>query len=31
LTAANVLEVYDVNVLLDENPASGKMRVTTVY
>lgn len=31
LTAANVREVYDVNVLLDENPASGKLRVTTVY
>ena len=31
LTAANVRELYDVNVLLDENPVSGKLRVTTVY
>ncbi len=31
LTAANLREVYDVRVLLDENPASGKVRVTTVY
>jgi iron complex transport system ATP-binding protein len=31
LTEANVRAVYNVNVLLDENPASGKLRVTTVY
>ena len=31
LTAPNIDEVYSVNVLLDENPASGKVRVTTVY
>jgi len=31
LTEGNLNEVYDVNVLLDENPASGKVRVTTVY
>lgn len=31
LTEANVSAVYDVNVLLDKNPASGKLRVTTVY
>ena len=27
----NIDEVYKVHVLLDENPASGKVRVTTVY
>lgn len=31
LTEANLQEVYDVQVLLDANPASGKVRVTTVY
>lgn len=31
LTSENLGEVYDVQVLLDENPASGKVRVTTVY
>lgn len=31
LTAANLNEVYNVQVLLDANPASGKVRVTTVY
>jgi iron complex transport system ATP-binding protein len=31
VTEANVRELYEVNVLLDENPASGKLRVTTVY
>ena len=30
-TNENLREVYDVQVLLDENPASGKVRVTTVY
>ncbi|MEO8574527.1 MAG: ABC transporter ATP-binding protein [Pyrinomonadaceae bacterium] len=31
LTSENLREVYDVQVLLDENPGSGKVRVTTVY
>jgi iron complex transport system ATP-binding protein len=31
LTRENLQEVYNVQVLLDENPASGKVRVTTVY
>jgi iron complex transport system ATP-binding protein len=31
LTEKNLNEVYDVQVLLDENPASGKVRVTTVF
>ena len=31
LTAANVSDVFNVPVLMDENPASGKVRVTTVY
>jgi iron complex transport system ATP-binding protein len=31
LTENNLSEVYNVQVLLDENPASGKVRVTTVY
>ncbi len=31
LTAANIGGVFHVPVLLDENPASGKVRVTTVY
>jgi len=31
LNQKNIDEVYDVQVLLDENPASGKVRVTTIY
>ena len=31
LTIENLQRVYDVQVLLDENPASGKVRVTPVY
>lgn len=31
LTADNLAEVFGVSVLLDANPASGKVRVTTVY
>ena len=31
LTPGNVREVYDVHVLADANPASGKVRLTTVY
>ena len=31
LTKENLAEVYDVPVLLDSNPASGKVRVTTVF
>lgn len=31
LTAANIEAVFDVKVLLDENPASRKVRVTAVY
>jgi len=31
LTKKNLAEVYGVQVLLDANPASGKVRVTTVY
>jgi len=31
LTTENLHEVFSVKVLLDENPASGKRRVTTVY
>ena len=31
LSQQNINEVYNVQVLLDENPASGKVRVTTVY
>lgn len=31
LTEENIRKVYDVEVLLDENPASKKVRVTTVY
>lgn len=31
LTAENVREVFGVDVLLDENPASGKVRVTAVF
>ncbi len=30
-TETNLNEVYGVNVLLDENPASGKVRVTTIF
>ncbi len=31
LTADNLAEVFGVHTLLDANPASGKVRVTTVY
>lgn len=31
LTEKNLNEVYGVQVLLDENPASGKVRVTTIF
>ncbi|MBC7900689.1 MAG: ABC transporter ATP-binding protein [Saprospiraceae bacterium] len=31
LTVGNLVEVFGVRVLLDANPASGKVRVTTVY
>jgi iron complex transport system ATP-binding protein len=31
LTKENLAEVYGVQVLLDQNPASGKVRVTTVF
>ena len=31
LNAENLLEVFDVNVLLDENPVSKKKRVTALY
>ena len=31
LTEASIREVYGVNTLLDANPASGNVRVTTVY
>ena len=31
LTKENLAEVYGVQVLLDSNPASGKVRVTTVF
>jgi iron complex transport system ATP-binding protein len=31
LIEENLNQVYNVQVLLDENPASGKVRVTTVY
>lgn len=31
LTAENIAEVFGVKVLLDENPASSKVRVTAVY
>ena len=31
LTAENIDAVYSVNVVLDENPVSGKVRVTAVY
>lgn len=31
LTEENLIEVFNVRVLLDENPQSGKRRVTTIY
>ena len=31
LTAANIADVFGVNALLDQNPASGKVRVTALY
>lgn len=31
MTVENLRQVYDVEVLLDENPASRKLRVTTVF
>ena len=31
LTSANIFSVFGMNVLLDENPASGKIRVTSVF
>jgi iron complex transport system ATP-binding protein len=31
LTVENVKDVFGVEVLLDENPASRKLRVTAVY
>ena len=31
LTTENLQQVFNVKVLLDENPASGKRRVTTIY
>ncbi len=31
LTEENLFKVFDVKVLLDENPSSGKRRVTTIY
>ncbi len=31
LTRENLQEVFNVNVLLDENPSSGKRRVTAIY
>ena len=31
LSAENLREVFEVEVLLDENPASKKLRVTTIY
>lgn len=31
LSTENLNEVFDVKVLLDKNPASGKVRVTTIY
>ncbi|NOT49122.1 MAG: ABC transporter ATP-binding protein [Acidobacteria bacterium] len=31
LREANLNEVFNVNVLLDQNPASGNVRVTTIY
>ena len=31
LTEANLRSVFNVKVLLDENPSSGKRRVTTIY
>ena len=31
LTTINLQQVFNVKVLLDENPASGKRRITTIY
>ncbi len=31
LTEENIFEVFDVKVLLDQNPASGNVRITTIY
>ncbi len=31
LTSGNLQQVFNVKVLLDENPASGKRRMTTIY
>ena len=31
LTAKNLIEVFNVKALLDENPHSGKVRVTTIF
>ncbi|HLA94733.1 MAG TPA: ABC transporter ATP-binding protein, partial [Pyrinomonadaceae bacterium] len=31
LSEKNLNEVYNVQVLLDQNPASGKVRVTTIF
>lgn len=31
LSAANLRNVYGIDVLIDENPSNGKIRVTTVY
>jgi iron complex transport system ATP-binding protein len=31
LTAEHVLDVFGVEVMLDQNPASGNVRVTSVY
>jgi iron complex transport system ATP-binding protein len=31
LTEENLKNVYEVKVLLDENPVSGKVRVTTIF
>ena len=31
LTAENLQQVFNVKVLLDENPSSGKRRITTIY
>jgi len=31
LTTANIREIFNVEVLLDRNPSSGRSRVTQVY
>ena len=31
LSAGNLREVFNVEILLDENPATKKLRVTTIY